>query len=298
MSKYRETRLKNIYPNLPCLERNTREQGKLEYWIAMSSSRPYKGEDGTNLNTSAADVNKNNDDKKSSNNSSSSSNNNNNNNNKSPAAFLNLNLDLSGPRDDFIGILADRVVKVINENYTENGPIIQQTLEKFLPSTKETIRTDLPFYNSTVDILKYQRDNYLIGTKYAEQKQHYRQRQFPFTNSRFGAAIGSPRMPNDATALGYIQIVQLGSWFVPSKTIKDALLPIVILLPSGVLHDTITSTVSDAIPLAQPIVDSAMKDAVLGVINDPQIRQLIKSRTQKILRVNDDENNNNDNDKK
>ena len=258
----------------------------------MSSSRPDKGEDGANLNASAADVNTNNDDKKSSSSSSSNSNN----NNKSPAAFLNL--DLSGPRDDFIGILADRVVKVINENYTENGPIIQQTLEKFLPSTKETIRTDLPFYNSTVDILKYQRDNYLIGTKYAEQKQQYQQRQFPFTNSRFGAAIGSPRMPNDATALGYIQIVQLGSWFVPSKTIKDALLPIVILLPSGVLHDTITSTVSDAIPLAQPIVDSAMKDAVLGVINDPQIRQLIKSRTQKILRVNDDDNNNNNNDKK
>jgi hypothetical protein len=274
------------------------EQGKLEYWIAMSSStRPDKGEDCANLKTSAGDVNKNNDNKNDDDDEKKTDNSSNNNSNKSPVAFLNLNLNLSGPRDDFIGILADRVVKVINENYTENinEPIIQQTLERFLPSTKENIRTDLPFYNSIVDILKYQRDNYLVGTKYAEQKQQYQQRQFPFTNSRFGSAIGSPRMPNDTTALGYIQIVKLGSWFVPSKTIKDALLPIVISLPSGVLNDTITSTVSDAIPLAQPIVDSAMKDAVLGVINDPQIRQLIKSRTQKILSVNDDDNNNNNN---
>jgi len=61
-------------------------------------------------------------------------------------------------------------------------------------------------------------------------------------------------------------------------------------LPSGALNDTITSTVSNTIALAQPSLDIAMKNAVLGVFDDPQIRQLIKSRTQKILRVNDDNN--------
>mmetsp|Transcript_17545 Transcript_17545/g.17692 ORF Transcript_17545/g.17692 Transcript_17545/m.17692 type:complete len:256 (+) Transcript_17545:322-1089(+) len=194
------------------------------------------------------------------------------------------------PRDDFIGILSDRVVEAINENL--DGPIIQQTLEKYLPHAKESIRSDLPFYDSTLEILKYQRDNYLIGTKYAERKQQHRQGQFPY--NRFG--IGSPRMPNNATAFAYIELVKLGSWFIPSTTIKDALLPIVLSLPSGALNDTITSTVSNTIALAQPSLDITMKNAILGVFDDPQIRQLIKSRTQKILRVNDDNNNDNNND--
>jgi len=118
------------------------------------------------------------------------------------------------PRDDFIGILSDRVVNAINEHL--DGPIIQQTLEEYLPFTTESVRTDLLFYDSTLEILKYQRDNYLIGTKYAERKQQHRQGQFPY--NRF--VIGSPRMPNNATAFAYIELVKLGSWLIPSPTIK------------------------------------------------------------------------------
>ena len=202
----------------------------------------------------------------------------------------------SGPRNDLIGILADKAVNAIHENLDPEGPIIQQLLDETLPSDPVSVRTQLPFYDSAVDALKYQRDNYLLGTKYANKKQLQRERQQLFPPAlRF--SVGSPRMPHDATALGlglaYAQIVNLGTWFVPSETINSALLPIVLSLPSGALNDTITSTVSNAIPLAQPPLDVAMKDAVMGVINDPQIRQMIKSRTQKILRVDEDEDDNN-----
>ena len=195
----------------------------------------------------------------------------------------------SGPRNDLIVILADKAVKAIHKNLDHEGPIIQQLLDEKLPSDKESVRTQLPFFDSTVEALKYQRDNYLLGARYAERKQLQRERQkslFPPAALRF--SVGSPRMPHDATALGYAQIVKLGTWFVPSETINSALLPIVLSLPSGALNDTITSTVSNAIPLAQPSLDDAMKHAVMGVINDPQIRQMIKNRTQKILRVDDE----------
>ena len=212
----------------------------------------------------------------------------------------------SGPRNDLISILANKVVDGMHKNLDPGGPVVQTLLDEHLPTDSASVRTKLPFYESTVDLLKYQRDNYLLGNSYATKKQVHRdrvKRLLPTSSSSsssssssnlrvgFGAAstAGSPKMPHDATALGYIQIAKLGSWFVPSETIKEALLPIVVSLPSGALKGTITSLVANAIPLAQPPLDNAMKNAVMGVIRDPQIRQMIKSRTQKILRTKDDE---------
>ena len=179
------------------------------------------------------------------------------------------------PRDDFIAILCDRVVNAINEN------IDDECIEEILPTTTpDRIRTDLPFYDSTLLYqLKYQRDLFLGGigtysTERSSQQQHHHQ-------------YSSTKMPYTATAFGYVELVKFGSWFVPSTTTKELLLPIVISMPSGILNDTITTTVSNSIPLAQPILDDAVKDAVIGFIDDPEVRELIKSRTQKILRVND-----------
>jgi len=215
----------------------------------------------------------------------------------------------SGPRNDLIGILANKVVDGMHKNLDPGGPVVQALLDEHLPTDSASVRTKLPFYESTVDLLKYQRDNYLLGNSYANKKQVHRDRvkqllprssgssssSSSSSNLRVGfgvvgaaSAAGSPKMPHDATALGYIQIAKLGSWFVPSETIKEALLPIVVSLPSGALKGTITSIVANAIPLAQPPLDNAMKNAVMGVIRDPQIRQMIKSRTQKILRTKDD----------
>lgn len=174
------------------------------------------------------------------------------------------------PRDDFIAILCDRVVNAINEN------IDDECIEEILPTTTP----DLPFYDSTLLYqLKYQRDLFLGGigtysTERSSQQQHHHQ-------------YSSTKMPYTATAFGYVELVKFGSWFVPSTTTKELLLPIVISMPSGILNDTITTTVSNSIPLAQPILDDAVKDAVIGFIDDPEVRELIKSRTQKILRVND-----------
>lgn len=168
-------------------------------------------------------------------------------------------------RQDIADLLARRIVKKIDQNIDK--PL--QQVKESLPSSKEDVRS-LPFFGSALNALRYQRDSYLVGTGYATRRQRLRDR----------GIMNYPvyRMPFDSTALGNIQIVNLGAWFIPSKTIKDALLPLVVSLPSGVLKDTITDAVANAIPLAQPQVDQAVKDSLLGFMNNPEMRQMIKSR--------------------
>eukprot|EP00531_Pseudo-nitzschia_arenysensis_P008011 CAMPEP_0116152294 /NCGR_PEP_ID=MMETSP0329-20121206/20571_1 /TAXON_ID=697910 /ORGANISM="Pseudo-nitzschia arenysensis, Strain B593" /LENGTH=238 /DNA_ID=CAMNT_0003648999 /DNA_START=115 /DNA_END=831 /DNA_ORIENTATION=+ len=195
------------------------------------------------------------------------------------------------PRNDLIGILANKVVDGMEKQLDPHGPMIQKLLDDHLPKDKESVREKLPFYDSTIDTLKQHRDTYLLGANYKKQQQEQQQqntKRFVFPLALGSSQNNAPKLPLDSTALGYTQIVHIGSWFVPSKTIKESLLPIVVSLPSGALRGTITSTVTNAIPLAQPPLDNAMKNAVMGVIRDPQIRDMIKSRTQKILRTEDD----------
>jgi hypothetical protein len=87
-------------------------------------------------------------------------------------------------------------------------------------------------------------------------------------------------MPYDATALGSIQLVHLGSWFIPSPTVKNALLPIVVSLPSGALREPILNATVNAIPLAQPLLDQAVKYSMLQFIKNPDWREVIKNRTR------------------
>lgn len=203
---------------------------------------------------------------------------------------------MAGPGNDLIGLLASNVVDGMNQHLDPEGPFIQKLLDKHLPKDKDDVREKLPFYDATIESIKHQRDVYLLGDAHKQKDQLVdipnksdRVARFVFPLGATSRSIqNTPKMPLDATALGYTQIVHLGSWFVPSATIKESLLPIVVSLPSNSLRDTITSTVTNAIPLAQPPLDTAMKNAVMGVIQDPQIREMIKSRTQKILRTDDE----------
>jgi len=168
-------------------------------------------------------------------------------------------------RQDITELLARRIVRRIEQNLDK--PV--EEIKSKLPASEEEVRS-LPFYGSTLNALKYQRDHYLVGPGYANRRQRLRDR----------GLMNYPvyRMPFDSTALGNIQIVNLGASFIPSKTIKDLLLPIVIALPSGVLKDTITDAVANAIPLAQPQLDSAVKNSLLNFMSNPEMRQMIKSR--------------------
>ena len=207
----------------------------------------------------------------------------------------------SGPRNDLIGILADKAIEAIYEhlnsplgqNNNDNDTFAQKLLDEHLLSDKESVRTKLPsLYGSALEALKQQRDNYFLSTDGVNSGVDVAKNKYAGSSSTIPRK-GMPREFTTTTTagnanannLGYEQLVTLGAWFVPSETIKNSLMPIVLDLPSGALRNTITTTVSNAIPLAQPPLDAALKSSVMGVIKDPRIRDTIKSRTQKILRV-------------
>jgi len=221
----------------------------------------------------------------------------------------------AGPRNDLIGLLADRALVGLRKHLDPDGPVVQKLLDQHLP--KDSVREQLPgLYGSALSSLRYQRDAYLVGTKHAYEQQQQREGQgqgqgqgrlqgqgqlqkkthqngndynYNYNDDDDDDDKRLPRMPRDATALGYAQLVRLGESLLPSETVRASFLPIVLGLPSGALRTTIVTTVSNALPLAQPPLDAAVKHAVMGVMNDPQIRKLIKSRTQQILRVEDDD---------
>jgi hypothetical protein len=169
------------------------------------------------------------------------------------------------------GKLIDAFAKRIVNAATAKAEQPLQEVRKNLPSNSEEIR-NLPFYNSTLDALKYQRDSYLVGTSYAETQ---RMPQEPEP----AVAVQSNRIPYDVMALGSVQTIKLGSWFVPSPTVRDALMPIVVGLPSGVLREPILNATVNAIPLGQPSLNRVVKDSMLQFMDNPHWRKVMKSQT-------------------
>jgi hypothetical protein len=247
----------------------------------------------------------------------SSDDNNNSKSTSSSASYSHSSSHLPSPRADLIDLLAAKVAKVVLKN--ADTPI-QNVLDTNLPKDDVSVRA-LPFYQTTLDAIRFQRDQYIVGTNYAkqnekirkqrqqgqdedipvEEEEYHRQNRFqslppafrrPFrggllkiTHANATLSSNTTRMPFDATALGYIQIVNIGQSFIPSPTIKNLLLPIVIDLPNGALREPIINVVANALPLAQPSLDRAVKYAILNVMDNPTMRQVIKNRTQRILRI-------------
>ena len=215
-------------------------------------------------------------------------------------------------RKEFVGRLLNRNQDTIDKITKKAEKPLMDICDKNLPKDSNTARL-LPFYNTIYQTIQYQRDNYLVGEKYANKRQIERPKEKeeekiaqqhwedddddyyntndvqqwirpsspkPITRPR-NELTYQHRIPFSAMALGHIQIVNIGSWFIPSSTIKQVLMPIVIDLPMGSLYNITLNAAINSIPLGQPIVDIAMKNSLLNFMNDPYWRQLIKNQSSK-----------------
>jgi len=201
-----------------------------------------------------------------------------------------------------------------------------------LPLSAEQVR-GLPFYDTTLQALKWQRDAYLVGPQYADQRRGEREAEanerslwrrltwrdvgdgdgdnddngtgpsvpmnsvekpspgsFNIANRprfflrRRNAVSWPPRMPYDATALGSEQIAQIGASFLPSDTVRLALLPIVVQLPTHTLYGPIVqSVVASGVPLAQDPVNQAIRSSLMWFLKDPEMRRMIKEQTRNLI---------------
>jgi len=188
---------------------------------------------------------------------------------------------VTSARQDIINLLAGRLAKAAVEK-------AQKPLEKIkeqLPQDSKEVR-ELPFYDAALQAIQYQRDNYLVGSGYARSQQQRRTNSISQPLALSDSLRHFSSLPYDSNALGSIQIAQLGSWFIPSPTVKDALLPIVLTLPSGSLRSPILNSTVNAIPLAQPLVDHAVKSSLMTFMSNSEWRQVIKLRTQGLISSN------------
>lgn len=150
------------------------------------------------------------------------------------------------------------------------------------PHDAPTIR-DSELYQLALRSLLFQRDNYLVGKDYADQRnaqRRHQQRLHSVAPFRPSLHLPLSRMPDDATALGNLQIGGLLQWFIPSPTVHRALLPIVVGLPTGALNEPILRAVANLIPLAQPNLDNVVKERIIWFLKDEHWRGVIKNSTK------------------
>lgn len=129
--------------------------------------------------------------------------------------------------------------------------ILSRIDEKLIPCDPILLR-QTPIFKGALSLLYYQRDNYLVGTEYADKRQADRTMQPPMTNPKHThftvkpfsfpsfAASSSPSpvsvtaaanvvydIPYDPTALGHDQMAALAHSFIPTETVRTALTPVV-----------------------------------------------------------------------
>lgn len=155
-------------------------------------------------------------------------------------------------------------------------------IEDHIPTDPNMIRKT-KLFQSSFKLIQWQRDNYLVGTEYASwrkserEKEHERSRLIPAMRNR---NIRVSDLPYDPTALGHIQFSKLAVDFIPSETVYNAVLPLVVGLPMGPIFPIARSAVLSFIPAQQTRLDRIVKSSLLTYLDNPANRAAIKNTTQ------------------
>ena len=147
----------------------------------------------------------------------------------------------------------------------------------------ESNMRDTELYQLALRSLLWQRDNYLVGRNYADERSAQRRRQKHVLEAhQLSTKVDLPfsRMPYDATALGNVQLVRLGQWFIPSPVVHRSLLPLVVGLPTGALNEPMLRATANLIPLSQNNLNNVMKSTILLLLKDEHWRSVIKNSTK------------------
>lgn len=197
--------------------------------------------------------------------------------------------DDSTPRDgkqhtgsqDPQGAIADNRDEITMPSYQIDGILSQ--IDKQIPHDPIALR-QTTLYKGALQMLQWQRDNYLVGTEYAEWRKIDRQRhQNPPFNSV--PSVESYEIPYDDEALGHHQIARVASDFIPTKTVKDALTPVVtgLLVPEGALYDPIKNATVGVIIGEQSNLELTIKNQLLSFLENPRNREAMKNSTQGMI---------------
>jgi len=176
---------------------------------------------------------------------------------------------------------------------------VASQVDRLIPVDESELRRSAA-YRSAYKAIQWQRDNYLVGMEYANWRKKERERlsrSEPAAMAASAVAIESTTTPipaeirrdevskfqreivYDRTALGHQQIAKLATWFVPSETVKKALLPLIVPLPTGALYPITQRSVVNVILGQQDTLDRVVKNQLLRFLQNPNNRAAIKNET-------------------
>lgn len=132
-----------------------------------------------------------------------------------------------------------------------------------------------------------------IGTEYANKRQKLRDAR---PDQVFLPRLNHNVKIDPSTAsMGYTQIVHLGSWFIPSDTVKQALMPIVLDQPRGALYPTFLRGFVTLIDSQQATVDALLKSTILDMLEQERVRKMVMNSTKGYITDKGSTSNNNNN---
>jgi hypothetical protein len=173
----------------------------------------------------------------------------------------------------------DEAIKQRDGNKQETGDETETSkaagpsfkIDDYIPQDRVELR-ETKLYQSTHELLQWQRDHYLVGFEYA----NWRKKQRPKYPDRV------IEVPYDKSALGHAQIAGLAAWFIPTDTVRQALLPIVVLgyLPDQVLFPIARDASLSLIASQQANLDLIIKRSLISLLKNERNREAIKNSTQ------------------
>jgi hypothetical protein len=170
----------------------------------------------------------------------------------------------------------------LNE-HTIDGVLDQ--IEKLIPHDPIAVRQST-LYKSTLQLLQWQRDNYLVGGEYAEWRKNDRlrqQKQQPYFQAN---SVTNYNIPYNHETFCHHHIASLAGNFIPSTLVRNLLTPIVTGLfvkDTGVLFDPIKQSTINLILDQQKLLEGTMKNQLLHLLDNPRNRDAIKDSTQGII---------------
>jgi hypothetical protein len=164
---------------------------------------------------------------------------------------------------------------------TTKGASVSTTTAPRLPEPKEMsatvasqmnvhLRRGSSTYNMILKAAQWQRDNYLMGQEYADRRQEARPRRMVLPR----------REKVDTNALGLIQLSQLGASFIPSPTVKQALMPIVLAQPCTSLYQPAKRGLVSLIDSQQANVDALVRQSLLNLLEQERVKKLVMNSTK------------------
>jgi hypothetical protein len=178
-------------------------------------------------------------------------------------------------------VIADKDEELAPSNQIDG---ILSQIDKQIPHDPIALR-QTTLYNGALQMLQWQRDNYMVGTEYADWRKSDRSRQQNEPEYFKNPDVASYEIPYDNEALGHHQFARIAGDFIPTNTVKSVLTPVVtgLLVPEGALYGPIKNATVGVILGQQSNLEETIRNQTLQFLDNPQSREAMKNSTQGML---------------